>query len=333
MQQLSKVLTQTTWANASDTINKNSDRIYEAITQVENATTKHKGYFNSIEDLNSAFPTPRTGWIAYVYNTENSSEEPYDIYTPLFDSATSTYVWVDSGNNTTSPQVDIDGINSHFDAIEQSIEEQKGEVEQLKTDMEVIPALQTQMYYKQDKLNSYVEAVVDGIVEQVAIMGDSEGNTTSVNINPIVSEINMNVYTSDGNLANVNVNEFSAGLSYTNNQGEISHLSVNDGEVDIRADSINIGDNTTIEVDNNQDGIKLHTKDNASMMRMRSSTIQFFASTMDLSQVTTIPIGNRTNLSDLIPYGVTQQEVEAMKANNTWDEFLNSHALVYVYEQ
>lgn len=333
MQQLSKVLTQTTWANASDTINKNSDRIYEAITQVENATTKHKGYFNSVADLKSAYPTSKVGWVAYVYNTVNPTEEPYDIYSSFYDEMNKVWSWKDTEQNATSPQVDIDGINSHFDAIEQSIEEQKGEVEQLKTDMEVIPALQTQMYYKQDKLNSYIEEVVDGVVEQVAIIGDSEGNTTSVNINPIVSEINMNVYTSDGNYANVNVNEFSAGLSYTNNQGAISYLSINNSEVGIRADSINIGDNTTIEVNNSLDGINIHTKDSASMMRMRSNKIQFFASTMDLSQVTTIPIGNRTNLSDLIPYGVTQQEVEAMKANNTWDEFLNSHALVYVYEQ
>lgn len=101
MKQLEKILTQTTWADASSAINTNNDALYVAVTTVENATFRQKGYFTSVESLMSAYPTAEEGSQAFVYNASNSPSSPYDIYS-YFNGA-----WIDTGLDGGSTTVDL----------------------------------------------------------------------------------------------------------------------------------------------------------------------------------------------------------------------------------
>ena len=123
MQQLGKVQTQTTWAKASDTINKNSDKIYEAVTQVENATIRNKGYFLSSSELKEAYPNPIAGMTAFVYNQDNDPTYPYDIYQSFYDEETGAWMWRDTSNDAPFPEVDIDSINNAIQRIQDDIED------------------------------------------------------------------------------------------------------------------------------------------------------------------------------------------------------------------
>lgn len=76
----------TTWQEASNTINNNNNKISLAIATLENAKLKNKGYFTSVEKLNEAIPNPTIGSKAYV-----GTSEPYAIY------IVENGVWVDSG--------------------------------------------------------------------------------------------------------------------------------------------------------------------------------------------------------------------------------------------
>lgn len=85
---LSNIKTETTWNDAASSINSNTQRIGNEIDKLGNATYKNKGYFPTVETLQSAFPTSNSGSRAYV-----GYSYPYAIY--LWD--TSTLSWVDSG--------------------------------------------------------------------------------------------------------------------------------------------------------------------------------------------------------------------------------------------
>lgn len=76
----------TTWQEASNTINNNNNKISLAIATLEKAKLKNKGYFTSVEKLNEAIPNPTIGSKAYV-----GTSEPYAIY------IVENGVWVDSG--------------------------------------------------------------------------------------------------------------------------------------------------------------------------------------------------------------------------------------------
>ena len=76
----------TTWQEASNTINNNNNKISLAIATLENAKLKNRGYFTSVEKLKEAVPKPTIGSKAYV-----GTSEPYAIY------IVENGVWVDSG--------------------------------------------------------------------------------------------------------------------------------------------------------------------------------------------------------------------------------------------
>lgn len=76
----------TTWQEASNTINNNNNKISLAIATLENAKLKNKGYFTTVEKLNEAVPNPTIGSKAYV-----GTSEPYAIY--IVENGS----WVDSG--------------------------------------------------------------------------------------------------------------------------------------------------------------------------------------------------------------------------------------------
>lgn len=144
MQQLGKVLTQTTWAKASDTINKNSDKIYEAVTQVENATIRNKGYFLSSSELKEAYPNPIAGMTAFVYNQDNDQTYPYDIYQSYYDDETGAWMWRDTSNNAPFPKVDINAINEaieRLEALEAANIEKGNQIQRVQDEIEDLPSI------------------------------------------------------------------------------------------------------------------------------------------------------------------------------------------------
>lgn len=76
----------TTWQEASNTINNNNNKISLAIATLEKAKLKNKGYFTTVEKLNEAIPNPTIGSKAYV-----GTSEPYAIY------IVENGAWVNSG--------------------------------------------------------------------------------------------------------------------------------------------------------------------------------------------------------------------------------------------
>lgn len=111
MKELEKVLVKTTWNSASNTINRNSDYTYAAINALENAAFRHKGYFDSIESLQDAYPSPEKGSQAFVYNYENDMETPYDVYNWTADG------WVDSGIDGGNIEIDIKAVQKVADNL------------------------------------------------------------------------------------------------------------------------------------------------------------------------------------------------------------------------
>ena len=57
------------WSNAADIINENSSKINTEFIKLENATTKFKGFFTSLSQLQAAWPSPIVGDTAWVGET------------------------------------------------------------------------------------------------------------------------------------------------------------------------------------------------------------------------------------------------------------------------
>ena len=84
---LDRIKVNTTWSDASASINSNNDKMAESITRLNDATYKNKGYFITVNALMTAYPTATAGSKAYVGTTY-----PYSIYmwSPVANA------WVDS---------------------------------------------------------------------------------------------------------------------------------------------------------------------------------------------------------------------------------------------
>lgn len=84
--ELKKIESQTIWEVASDAININSAKVNEAVTRLENATIKSKGYYKTLVQLQEALPSASNGSWAFV-----GTSYPFQIYN--WDGN----AWVDSG--------------------------------------------------------------------------------------------------------------------------------------------------------------------------------------------------------------------------------------------
>lgn len=94
---LENIKTQTTWNDASESINRNSLKIATELSKLGNATYKNKGYFATAETLVGAYPTSSIGSKAYV-----GTNYPYAIY--VWDGS----AWVDSGETGGDESVALD---------------------------------------------------------------------------------------------------------------------------------------------------------------------------------------------------------------------------------
>lgn len=109
---LRQIKTQTTWEVATDSINHNNGKINEAVTRLENATYKNKGYFKSLEQLQSNIPTASAGSRAYV-----GAEYPFAIY----EWDTITKSWVDTGTLGGDESLNLNNYYTKEEAVEMFI--------------------------------------------------------------------------------------------------------------------------------------------------------------------------------------------------------------------
>jgi hypothetical protein len=89
------------WGDAASRLNDNFNKIKQAVTTVENASKNNKGYFTSLSALNTAFPSPKDGQTAYVYDEGSSTN--YYIYNAVDGE------WVASSIEAPSVGVDLEG--------------------------------------------------------------------------------------------------------------------------------------------------------------------------------------------------------------------------------
>lgn len=347
MQQLGKVLTQTKWNIASDTINRNSDAIYEAILQLENTTIKHKGYFVSLTALTGRYPNAEVGSIAFVYNAENAASEPYDIYEYKNGENGENGAWHDTGLNGGSVEVDMDGMQ---DKIYGYTEYYNGEYTEEAT-ISTGEENQTS-HVKVDGKNHQIDMVVN--------KQDEDGDTTtasmkiteqgvSINGRLLVSDATNGIAdisapdqmvlragdfsAEDAVIPYVSINSSLNWVSIGSHNNEATIL-VSDGNTEVVAQEIQlrtkktaeIDDPTGISINEELDEIYLQTKDGKVFIRMIEDVIEVWAKThIDLGSV-------EIKSKALVPAAITQQEMETMQENDTWEDFLADNPNVYVYE-
>ena len=104
---LRQIKTQTTWEVATDSINHNNGKINEAVTRLENATYKNKGYFRTLAELEASVPTPSKGSRAYV-----GTHYPYQIYIE------ENGEWVFSGETGGDENIDLTRLYMRDDIID-----------------------------------------------------------------------------------------------------------------------------------------------------------------------------------------------------------------------
>ena len=72
---LKRIETNTTWNDAAAGINSNNAKIDTEVEKLKNATYKHKGYFKTLADLETAYPTSSLGSVAWV-----GTQYPFTLY-------------------------------------------------------------------------------------------------------------------------------------------------------------------------------------------------------------------------------------------------------------
>lgn len=94
--ELQKIKTKTTWQEAVDSLNANSQAIQ---IEFDKVGEKNRGYYVSLASLNVAHPTGNVGDIAYV-----GTVAPFNIYT--WDGSS----WIDTGETGGSDDLDLSGF-------------------------------------------------------------------------------------------------------------------------------------------------------------------------------------------------------------------------------
>ena len=107
--ELDIIKTQTTWNDASASINNNNLKIKNAIGGLENAVYKNKGYFATVNALTSAYPIGSVGSRAYV-----GVNYPYAIY--VWDVATNS--WLNSGELGGDESIPLSDYTTKDETIE-----------------------------------------------------------------------------------------------------------------------------------------------------------------------------------------------------------------------
>lgn len=313
MKQLGKVLTQTSWAKASDTINRNSNTIYEAILQLENATTKHKGYFFSLDTLEARYKTAEIGSIAFVYNQGNDASTPYDIY------EYTSSGWLDTEKDGGSVEVDIDGMQ---DKIYGYTEHHNGEYTE---DATISTGEEGQTsHVKVDGKNHQIEMVVH--------KQDEEGQTTSASMNITEQGVSIN-----GRLLVSDASETADIIA----PDQIVLRVGNIGSEDAIVPSVSInGSLNEVRMSSNNDEASISVADDSVVVNAQE--IEFHTENREDGAESSIKLSkgdiffghesSQVRLKELIPVAVEKFVMEAMQNNGEWDDFMAENPLIYVAE-
>ena len=124
-----------TWGNTANEINENFGKIGVAIRTLEKATSKNKGYFETVDKLQDAYPTASVGSIAYV-----GSSYPFVIWVW----SDKTKEWENSGEIGGDEEVDLgdyytkeetdDKVDAVLDLVDNVMSETEYEALEVKED-------------------------------------------------------------------------------------------------------------------------------------------------------------------------------------------------------
>lgn len=167
MSNLSTINAQTDWLTACNTINENNSKISVDIEKLKSATTKNKGYFNTLEDLKAAYTSTNStvGMIAYVGTTS-----PYKIY------EYKSSGWADTGN-THTPSVNL---GNYYNKTEvDDLNRQKISI----SDLAQTTGSSTTTAMSQDAVTKAIEAVEDNLTFTNYVTCSTTNSTANKTVN------------------------------------------------------------------------------------------------------------------------------------------------------
>lgn len=130
MNNLNNIPSSGTWGDAASRLNDNFNKIKQAVTTVENTSKNNKGYFTSLSALNTAFPSPKDGQTAYVYDEASSTK--YYIYNAV------NGEWVATSIEAPSVGVDLEGYTKTGGSTK-TTKEVEDDLVQLAGDFDIYP--------------------------------------------------------------------------------------------------------------------------------------------------------------------------------------------------
>ena len=96
----------TTWAQAATAINENFSKASLEFEKLKNSTTRNKGFFDSISELQSYVASPVTGDFAYVGSSSTPTIYRYDgtSWVPT-ETIGGTPIFESTSDNTNYPEI------------------------------------------------------------------------------------------------------------------------------------------------------------------------------------------------------------------------------------
>ena len=187
------------WGDAASRLNDNFNKIKQAVTTVENTSKNNKGYFTSLSALNTAFPSPKDGQTAYVYNEASSTK--YYIYNAVDGAWVATSIEAPSVGVDLAEYTKTGGSTKTTKEVEDDLTQLAAEVSQIEL-----------------SLDGYV--INKAIHNQTGVWVDLSNYVFLTYLFPISSNPTVEVYSAEGSIIAkavrfFDVNKDYLGTSYT----------------------------------------------------------------------------------------------------------------------
>lgn len=182
--ELEQVKQQTTWNDASESINSNFAKVDIEIEKLKNVTTRDKGYYQTVEALTAAHPTASVGSRAFV-----GYVAPYAVY--VWDKATSK--WVDTGETITDATLDLGDYYTKADvdnlvlAINRALGTKFGALY-----VDATTGLMSAFATEDDKQEWLETGNANLVLTQVNVGGGGGGGTADITIDTAMSDTSEN---------------------------------------------------------------------------------------------------------------------------------------------
>ena len=200
--ELNTIKNNQTWGQAAASLNENFSKVRTDMEKVKNATTRNKGYFKTVEALESAFPTASEGDKAYVGATY-----PYTVYNYIGG------VWTTDGATGGDESVNLGDYYTKEDTdalIKESEEALKEDIENLTAGGVSFATSDTLGGVKAnpatEKDTQEIHITKDGfLVTEPTTSGEGEGDVTGVkgNAETTYRKGNVNITPANIGLGNV----------------------------------------------------------------------------------------------------------------------------------